>query len=66
MQNDAKKLKYEQELSNEYQHDRVKMVFKKDFCILLHWAKGASVFEGLRLPYLPLPNVARNTKELSG
>ena len=33
-------------LSNEYQHDRVKMVFK-NICILVLWAKVASALEGL-------------------
>ena len=37
-----------QELSNEYQHDRVSMVFK-DFCILVLWTKVASALEGLTL-----------------
>ena len=36
-----------QELSNEYQHDRVKMVFKH-FCVPLFWTKVASALEGLR------------------
>ena len=35
------------ELSNEYQHDRVSMVFK-DFCILVLRMKVASALEGLR------------------
>ena len=35
-----------QELSNEYQHDRVSMIFKK-ICFLMLWTKVASVLEGL-------------------
>ena len=35
------------ELSNEYQHDRVQMVFK-DFCILVLWTKVTSASEGLK------------------
>ena len=34
-------------LSNEYQHDRVSMVFK-DFCVLVLRMKVASALEGLR------------------
>ena len=34
------------ELSNEYQHDRVYMVFK-NLCILVLWTKVASALEGL-------------------
>ena len=37
----------QQELSNEYQHDRVKMIFK-NLCILVLWTKVASALEGLR------------------
>ena len=37
----------QQELSNEYQHDRVSMVFK-DFSILVLWTNVASALEGLR------------------
>ena len=37
----------QQELSNEYQHDRVQIVFK-NLCILVLWAKVASASEGLR------------------
>ena len=40
-----------QELSNEYQHDRVSIVFK-DFCILVLWTKVTSALEGLRDGYL--------------
>ena len=37
-----------QELSHEYQTDRVKMGFK-DFCILVHCTKVASALEGLKV-----------------
>ena len=37
----------QRELSNEYQHDRVLMVFR-DHCILVLWTKVASALEGLR------------------
>ena len=37
----------QRELSNEYQHDRVGMVFKS-FSILVLWTKVASALEGLR------------------
>ena len=40
-----------QELSDEYQHDRVKMVFK-DVCVLVLWTKVASALEGLKVPGL--------------
>ena len=36
------------ELSNEYQHDRVSMVFK-NLCIIVLWTKVASAFEGLSI-----------------
>ena len=36
----------QRELSNEYQHDSVKMVFK-NLCILVLWTKKASAFKGL-------------------
>ena len=36
----------QQELSNEYQHDRVKMFFKNR-CILVLWTKVASSLKGL-------------------
>ena len=36
-----------QELSNEYQHDRVSMIFK-NLCILVLWKKVALALEGLR------------------
>ena len=35
-----------QELSNEYQHDRVKMIFTI-FAIFVHWRKVTSASEGL-------------------
>ena len=34
------------ELSNEYQHERVQVVFKT-FCIFLPWTKVASAWKGL-------------------
>ena len=41
----------QRELSNEYQHDRVSMVFK-DFCVLVLRMKVASALEGLRRSFL--------------
>ena len=38
----------QRELSNEYQHDRVSMVFKR-ICVIVVWTKVASAFEGLRI-----------------
>ena len=38
-------------LSNEYQHDRVKMVFK-NLCVLVLWMKVAAALEGLKVPLL--------------
>ena len=38
----------QQELSNEYQHDRVMMVFK-GFCVIVLWTKVTSALEGLSL-----------------
>ena len=38
----------QRELSNEYQHDRVSMVFK-DFSVLVLWTNIASALEGLNL-----------------
>ena len=35
------------ELSNEYQDDRVSMVFQ-EFCILVLWTKVVSALEGLK------------------
>ena len=37
------------ELSNAYQHDRVKMVFK-NLCVRVLWTKVASALEGLNNP----------------
>ena len=37
----------QRKLSNEYQHDRVSMVFR-DLCVLVLWTKVASALEGLR------------------
>ena len=42
------------ELSNEYQHDRVSMVYK-NICVFVLWTKEASVFEGLTLTCRQLP-----------
>ena len=36
----------QQELSNEYQHDRVKMVFR-NLCALVLWTKVTPALEGL-------------------
>ena len=36
----------QRELTNEYQHDRVGMVFK-NLCVLVLWTKVASALEGL-------------------
>ena len=38
----------QQELSNEYQHDRVLMVLR-NLCILVLWAKVATALEGLNM-----------------
>ena len=38
----------QQELSNDYQHDRVQMVFK-NLCIIVLLMKVASAMEGLNL-----------------
>ena len=38
----------QRELSNEYQYDRVKMVFK-NLCILVLWTKVAKALKGLKL-----------------
>ena len=37
----------QRELTNEYQQDRVKMVFQKS-CLLVFWMKVASALKGLR------------------
>ena len=42
--------KAQRELSNEYQHDRVWMVFKR-FCILVLWTKVAPALEGLMVDF---------------
>ena len=39
-----------QELSNEYQHDRVKMIFTI-FCFFVHWTEVTSASERLRMPH---------------
>ena len=39
------------ELSNEYQHDRVSMVFRK-LCIFVLWMKVASALKGLSNPFM--------------
>ena len=41
----------QRELLNEYQHDRVSMVFK-DFSVLVLWTNVASALEGLINIYL--------------
>ena len=38
-------------LSNEYQHDMVKMIFI-NFCFFMHWTKVASALEGLISKYM--------------
>ena len=45
------------ELSNEYRHDRIKIIFKA-FCVLVLWIKVALALEGLKtipffLPFMP-------------
>ena len=40
----------QRELSNEYQHDRVQMIFK-NLCVLVPWMKVASALEGLRCAF---------------
>ena len=42
----------QRELSNEYQHDRVQMVFRK-LSIFVLWMKVDSALEGLILLFLP-------------
>ena len=51
------------ELSNEYLHDRVYIVFK-GLCVFLLWTKGASSLEGLRLlvPLLGIQCGSRNLR----
>ena len=55
IQNVAKTLAYgysyessQQELSDEYQYDRVQMILVFFFCILVNWIKVASASEGLK------------------
>ena len=42
----------QRELSDEYQHDRVVMIFK-NLCILVLWTKVASALEGLMTKRMP-------------
>ena len=45
------------ELSNEYQHDRVQIVFK-NICVIVLWMKVALALEGLnKLTLFPLLHV---------
>ena len=44
----------QRELSNEYQHDRVSMVFK-NLCVLVLRTKIVLALEGLRVLYVPVP-----------
>ena len=43
----------QRKLSNEYQHDRVKMVFKVP-CLLVIWINVGSALEGLLFTYFAL------------
>ena len=43
------------ELSNEYQDDRVSMVFQES-CILVLWTKVVSALEGLRFFFIGVKN----------
>ena len=43
----------QRELSNEYQHDRVKMIFK-NLCVFVLWMKADSALIGLTLSMLRL------------
>ena len=43
----------QRELSNEYQHGRVQMVFK-NLCIFVPWMKVASALEGLTYIFHPI------------
>ena len=55
----------QRELSNEYQHDRVKMIFIK-FCSLVHCTKVTSASEELTLPMLMLLSYeAQERKDLN-
>ena len=47
----------QRQLSNEYQHERVLMVFK-NLCILVLWTKEASALEGLRMRIKSLRPIA--------
>ena len=49
----------QRELSNEYQHDKVPMIFK-DLCILVLWTKVASALEGLSAT-LAIPLLSNST-----
>ena len=49
----------QRELSNEYQHDRVMMVFK-NICVFALWTKVASALEGLTV-FLRISAHAGNT-----
>ena len=40
----------QRELTDEYQHDRVWMAFKKN-CLFVLWTKLASALEGFKCPY---------------
>ena len=44
----------QQELSNEYQHDTVKKLFK-NLCVLVLWMKVASALEGL--PFITFSSI---------
>ena len=77
IQNDAKYLKMietlangyssestQQELSNEYQHDRVWMFFKI-LCVCVLWAKVASAFEGLSSHWSTLESGGMSKRQIS-
>ena len=49
----------QRELSNEYQHDRVSMVFE-NICVLVLWMKVASALEGLNQE----PNTNKSVENL--
>ena len=54
----------QRELSNEYQHDRVSMVFKY-FCVFALWMKIVLALEGLRInAYFPMAKLMRNECKL--
>ena len=40
------------QLSNEYQHDRLTMLFK-NICVLVLWMKGALALHGRVNPFVP-------------